>query len=115
MTEILTIAVDAMGGDGAPKKVIDGIIHHSKKNNNTYYKIFGDQEQITKFISNNLNKNNFEIIHTNELVKDSDTPLTAAKRGKNTSMWMAIDSVKNKKLMLLFPQGIQELCLLLQN
>ena len=82
MSNILTIAVDAMGGDGSPKKVIDGIIHHYKKNNNTFYKIFGDQEKIIKFISNNLNKNNFEIIHTNEVVEDSDTPLTAAKRGK---------------------------------
>ena len=30
------------------------------------------------------------------MVEDSDTPLAAAKRGKKTSMWMAIDSVKNK-------------------
>ena len=50
MTKILTIAVDAMGGDGAPKKIIDGIIHHFKKNSNTFYKIFGDQQIINKFI-----------------------------------------------------------------
>ena len=31
MVNELTIAVDAMGGEGSPKKVIDGIIHHSKK------------------------------------------------------------------------------------
>ena len=48
----ITIAVDAMGGEGAPKKIIDGIIHHSKKNDGTFYKIFGDQDKISKFISN---------------------------------------------------------------
>ena len=105
MTYILTIAVDAMGGDGSPKKVIDGIIHHYKKNNNTFYKIFGDQEKISKLISNNLNQDNFEIIHAKEMVKDSDTPLAAAKRGKNTSMWMAIDSVKNKKADVIISAG----------
>jgi len=105
MTNILTIAVDAMGGDGSPKKVIDGIIHHYKKNNNTFYKIFGDQEKISKLISNNLNQDNFEIIHAKEMVKDSDTPLAAAKRGKNTSMWMAIDSVKNKKADVIISAG----------
>ena len=30
MNKIIKIAVDAMGGDGSPKKVIDGIIHHFK-------------------------------------------------------------------------------------
>ena len=30
MNKIIKIAVDAMGGDGSPKKVIDGIIHHLK-------------------------------------------------------------------------------------
>ena len=94
MSNIIKIAVDAMGGDGSPKKIIDGIIHHYKKNNNTFYKIFGDQEKISKFISSSLNKDAFEIIHTNETVEGTDTPLAAAKRGKNTSMWMAIDSVK---------------------
>ena len=65
MSNIIKIAVDAMGGDGSPKKIIDGIIHHYKKNNNTFYKIFGDQEKISKFISSSLNKDAFEIIHTN--------------------------------------------------
>ena len=97
MVNELTIAVDAMGGEGSPKKVIDGIIHHSKKKNNVFYKIFGDKETLNRFVSNNLNKNNYEIIHSQDIVEDKDTPLAAAKRGKNTSMWMAIDSVKNKK------------------
>ena len=105
MSNIIKIAVDAMGGDGSPKKIIDGIIHHYKKNNNTFYKIFGDQEKISKFISNSLNKDAFEIIHTNEAVKDTDTPLVAAKRGKSTSMWMAIDSVKNKKSDVIVSAG----------
>ena len=105
MTNTLTIAVDAMGGEGAPEKIIDGIIHHYKKNSNTFYRIFGDQEKISKFISNGLNKENFEIIHTKEIVQDTDTPLTAAKRGKNTSMWMAIDSVKNKKSDVIISAG----------
>ena len=31
MSKIIRIAVDAMGGEGSPKKVIDGIIHNYKK------------------------------------------------------------------------------------
>ena len=32
MNNAIKIAVDAMGGDGSPKKTIDGIAHHYQKN-----------------------------------------------------------------------------------
>ena len=48
MSSIIKIAVDAMGGDNSPKKVIDGIIHHYSSNKNVFYKIFGDESQIIK-------------------------------------------------------------------
>ena len=48
MTKILNIAVDAMGGEGSPKKTIDGIIHHSKSTKNINYNIFGNEEEIKK-------------------------------------------------------------------
>ena len=47
---MIKIAVDAMGGDNSPKKVLDGIIHHSLKNKNVFYKIFGDEQKIINYI-----------------------------------------------------------------
>jgi len=105
MSRVIKIAVDAMGGDGSPKKIIDGIIHHYQNNVNTYYQIFGDQEQIQNHIKENLPKNCFEIINTDETVKGTDSPLEAAKRGKNTSMWLAIQSVKEKKSDIVISAG----------
>ena len=105
MSKVIKIAVDAMGGDGSPKKIIDGIIHHYQNNINTYYQIFGDQEQIQNHIKENLPKNCFEIINTDETVKGTDSPLEAAKRGKNTSMWLAIQSVKEKKSDIVISAG----------
>ena len=37
MSELIKIAVDAMGGDGSPKKIIDGIIQNHKKNKENYF------------------------------------------------------------------------------
>jgi len=105
MNKGIIIAVDAMGGDGSPKKVIDGIFHHYQSNKNTYYKIFGDKERIIKYIPKNSDKNSFEIINTLEVVEGTDTPLGAAKRGKNTSMWLAVESVKNKKADIVISAG----------
>ena len=105
MSRLITIAVDAMGGDGSPKKIIDGITHHFNKNKNSFYQIFGDKNQINKFISRSLRNDCYEIIHTNEIVKGDDTPLGAAKRGKNTSMWLAVESVKDKKADIIISAG----------
>ena len=96
MQKKITIAVDAMGGDNSPKKVLDGLSYSFNKNENIYYKIFGNSEIIKKHISKFIPSNFFELIHTSDEVKGTDSPLAAAKRGKNTSMWLAIDSVKNK-------------------
>jgi len=105
MIKIIKIAVDAMGGDGSPKKVIDGIGHHFKNNKNSFYKIFGDKEKIQKYINDQLPTSSFEIIHTKDMVKGTDSPLEGAKRGKNTSMWLAIQSVKEKKSDIVISAG----------
>ncbi len=105
MNKIIKIAVDAMGGDGSPKKIIDGIIHHFKNNKNSFYQIFGDKDKIFPHIKGNLSDTSFEIIHTVDIVKGTDSPLEGAKRGKNTSMWLAIQSVKEKKSDVVISAG----------
>ena len=52
MTKILNIAVDAMGGEGSPKKAINGIIHHSKTAKNINYNVFGDEKEIKELLKN---------------------------------------------------------------
>ena len=56
-------------------------------------------------INNKVNKKNYEIIHTKNKVSSSDSPLEAAKRGKDTSMWLAIESVKNKDCDIVISAG----------
>ncbi len=105
MNDIIKIAVDAMGGDGSPKKVIDGITHHYQKNKNTFYQIFGDKNKILTHINKKLPHTVYNIVHTLDLVKGTDSPLEGAKRGKNTSMWLAINSVKEKKSDIVISAG----------
>ena len=105
MSKTIKIAVDAMGGDGSPKKIIEGINHHFKNNKNTFYQIFGDKGQIENFITDELPSENFEIVHTEDVVKGTDSPLEGAKRGKKTSMWLAIQSVKEKKSDVVISAG----------
>ena len=106
MKNSITIAVDAMGGDNSPKKIIDGIELHQKNSQNIYYKIFGDNNVIEPIMRNKkIKKSSFEIIHTEEKIKGEDSAFTAAKRGKNTSMWLAIESVKNNSSDIVISAG----------
>ena len=106
MNNPIIIAIDAMGGDNAPKKIIDGIELYSKENKSIFYKLFGDKNLIQRsLINKKIDVDNYEIIHTDESIKGEDSALAAAKRGKNTSMWLSIDSVKNKKSDIVLSAG----------
>ena len=61
MTKPIIIAVDAMGGDNAPQKVLDGIELHHNKTENIFYNIFGNKESINSILKHKkINTNNFE-------------------------------------------------------
>ena len=61
MSNLIKIAVDAMGGDGSPKKIIEGIIHNHKSNHKNFFKIFGIEEEIIKHIDNKIDKNFYRL------------------------------------------------------
>ena len=105
MSKSVVIAVDAMGGDNAPFKIIAGISEYLKKNRNVFFRIFGKKTSIENEIKKNKISNEFyEIIDCNDIVENNDTPLTAAKK-RNTSMWQAINDVKEKKSNVIVSAG----------
>ena len=106
MSKLITIAVDAMGGDNSPYKIIDGIEYHHKTSPNIYYRLFGNEKIISPYINKkSISKNSYEIIHTDEIIKGEDSAFAAAKRGKNTSMWLAVESVKKNSSDIVVSAG----------
>ena len=105
MTNKITFAVDAMGGEDSPKKILDGIKLFNNYNKDVYFKIFGNEKVIENHLNKFIDKNFYEIIHTENQVVDTDSALTAAKKGKDTSMWLAIESVKNKNSDIVISAG----------
>ena len=106
MKKKITIAVDAMGGDNSRQKIIDGIVLHHKTSKDIIYKIFGDKNMIDPIVQNSkLDKDIFEIIHTDNKIAGEDSAFAAVKRGKNTSMWLAVESVKNNLSDIIISAG----------
>ncbi len=97
MVSKIKIAVDAMGGENSPKKVIDGILENYKSNKDIIYNIFGNKEKIIELLPKDYDQHVFNLFDTKNVILDTDTPLSAAKKGKDTSMWLAIESLKKKE------------------
>ena len=96
MNKKITIAIDAMGGDNSPDKTIQGVSFFLKeniKNNDFLLNIFGDEKKIKdKLLKYKISSDVIKITHTESVISDKDTPLTAVKNSKNTSMWSCIKS-----------------------
>ena len=96
MKKKITIAIDAMGGENSPKKNIKGLglfLEKNKDKDDYFFNLYGDKNIINKELTNlNISNNFINVIHTEGVVSDKETPLTAVKNSKNTSMWNSIKS-----------------------
>ncbi len=94
MSKKISIAIDAMGGDNSPDKTIEGIkffLDKYKSKNDFVINIFGKEDLIKTTIKKyNINSTSIEIFDSQTVVSDEETPLTAVKNSKNTSMWNCI-------------------------
>jgi len=97
MSNKVKIAIDAMSGENAPKKIIDGINISLRSNQENFFYLYGQEDLLKKEVSKSkLLVQNCEIINTRDIILDDESPLAAAKRGKESSMWKAIESLKEK-------------------
>ena len=96
MSNKIIIAIDAMGGENAPNKNIEGLSIFLKLNKNKedfFFILYGDENLIKKELSKyKISTKIFKIFHTTSVVSDKETPLTAIKNSKDSSMWNSINS-----------------------
>ena len=94
MSNKISIAIDAMGGDNSPDKIIKGIkifLDSNKFNDDFVLNVFGDEEIIkTKMKILKMDLSKIRIINSIKTVSDDESPMTAVKNSKGTSMWNCI-------------------------
>jgi len=79
----MRIAIDAMGGDHAPKEIVRGALKAVKQFPDIEVTLIGDKEKICSFLTN---EDRITIIHTEEMIDATDEPVRAVRRKKNSSM-----------------------------
>jgi len=94
MSKKISIAIDAMGGDNSPEKTIKGVqifVAKYKSNNDYVLNLFGKEKLIKEYFSKfKISSKSINIINSDTIVSNEETPLTAVKNSKNTSMWNCI-------------------------
>ncbi len=73
------IAVDAMGGDNAPKAIIEGVNQAIEVFSDIEVQLYGDQTKIKEYLKES---DRVTIFHTDEKINSDDEPAKAIRRRK---------------------------------
>jgi glycerol-3-phosphate acyltransferase PlsX len=87
----MKLAIDAMGGDHAPKEIVEGAMKAVSEFAGLSITLVGDEAKITPYLSDSTG---ISIIHTEEVITSEDEPVRAVRRKKNASLVLMAKEVK---------------------
>lgn len=88
----MIIAVDGMGGDNAPKEIIEGVYKALEEFGDVSVQLYGHQEKMQPFLKQHERLN---VIHCEEIIEATDDPVRAVRRKKGASMVQMAQAVKD--------------------
>lgn len=96
---MLTIAVDAMGGDNAPACVIEGTIQALRESGNRFSVVLiGQAEKVEPLLANQDTEGlNLRFVHAPEVVTMDDIPAIAVKTKQESSLVRGLKMCKAKE------------------
>ncbi len=90
-----TIALDAMGGDFGPEVIVPGAAISLQRHPSLSFLFFGDKTRIETVLANHTDlAAKSRVIHTDLVIAMDEKPGQALRRGKGSSMWLALEAVK---------------------
>ncbi len=94
MTKILTLSIDAMGGDNAPEMVVEGVEASLERLAQAKFLLFGDEAKLAPLLKLHPHAAAVsEIRHTDDIITNEEKASTALRSGRNSSMRLAINAV----------------------
>jgi phosphate acyltransferase len=98
MTRPRTISLDAMGGDGGPGVVVPGAALAHERHPDVRFVFFGNRARIeAELASQPRLRECSSIVHTDIAVEMQDKPSQAVRRGRGSSMWLALEAVQKRE------------------
>ncbi|WP_164669038.1 phosphate acyltransferase PlsX [Virgibacillus doumboii] len=90
----MKIAIDAMGGDHAPKEIVLGAMDAVSRIDKLKITLIGDEKKIKEYLTDSKN---IDVIHTDEVITSDDEPVRAVRRKKNSSLVLTAKEVKENR------------------
>ncbi len=96
--QTVILSVDVMGGDAGPAEVISGCAKSAQINPNIGFILHGPKTVLEPIVAKRKHlQERCEIRDATGVVSMSDKPSHIVRHGKDTSMWSAIEAVRNKE------------------
>ncbi len=89
----LRLAIDAMGGDAGPAAIVEGVALAREAGLDASISFHGDADALQPLIAARPSLQDAELRHAESVVAMTDKPMHVLRRGRNTSMWTAVESV----------------------
>ncbi|MEJ1994274.1 MAG: phosphate acyltransferase PlsX [Limibacillus sp.] len=106
MSAAIVIALDAMGGDAAPEMVLRGAQLARKRFPEVRFLVFGRESEVQPLIERFEGLSEIcELVHTDDVVASEEKPSVALRSGRNSSMRLAINSVKEGRAQAVVSAG----------
>jgi len=94
----IVLSIDAMGGDLGPEAIVSGMSHSAHSNPDIRFLVFGPEQKLKSLIAKKKHlEGRCEVRNANEVVSMNDKPSHVVRQGRETSMWAAIEAVRDKE------------------
>jgi len=104
----ILISLDAMGGDHGPSVVVGGVRDYRTRHGGegVRFLLHGDEAAIRAEMAKcGLGEDICDVRHTDKVVAMDEKPAQAMRRGKGSSVWNAIESVKTREAAAVVSAG----------
>lgn len=103
---MVTIAVDAMGGDNAPGEIIKGTVEAVQERSEITACLVGKEEVIREELKKyTYNEAQIEVRNATEIIETGEPPVNAIRRKKDSSLVVCMNMVKNGEADALVSAG----------
>ena len=96
MSELVNVAVDAMGGDNAPFEIVKGVVEAINESRKIKVFLVGKEELIKEELKKyQYDEKQVEIVHAQEVIETAEPPVMAIRKKKDSSIVKALNLVKS--------------------
>lgn len=98
MNALINIAIDAMGGDNAPKAVIEGCLRAIERRGGYRLQLIGDREVIQRGLDDlHYKGDRIAIVNATQTIGGDEVPTKAIKEKKDSPIVVGLNLLKEKK------------------